>query len=343
MNASIRDVAKRAGVSMGTASNAINKPEMLAPETLRKVRKAIAELGFVPNASARTLRAGRTHILGLVVPDIANPFFTELAKGVNDAALKAGYVVILCNTDESSEKEDQYLDVLTSQNVQGILITPARTTNKALTSITERGIGLALVDRPASGIEACSVAVNDATGGTLALRHLAEGGHRKILLLTGAKSIPQVAEREKGILTAIAALPKADRPILQTLRIDAMTAQSADAMLTSYIEQKGITFTGIICGNDLIALGAIRALRNINKSVPEDVSVIGYDDIDFAANANVPLTSISQPKYQLGYAAAELVISECEDPSRHVHQRVEFQPQLIIRQSTRSITRNKKP
>jgi len=342
MNASIRDVAKRAGVSMGTASNAINKPEMLAPETLKKVRKAISDLGFVPNASARTLRAGRTHILGLVVPDIANPFFTELAKGVNDAALKAGYVVILCNTDESSEKEDQYLDVLTSQNVQGILITPARTTNKALTSITERGIGLALVDRPASGIEACSVAVNDATGGALALRHLADGGHRKILLLTGAKSIPQVAEREKGILEAIAGITKAERPVLQTLRIDAMTAQSSDQMLTEYINEKGITFTGIICGNDLIALGAIRALRNLNKSVPEDVSVVGYDDIDFAANANVPLTSISQPKYQLGYAAAELVISECEDPAKHVHQRVEFQPQLIIRQSTRSITPSKK-
>lgn len=327
---------------MGTASNAINKPEILAPETLKRVRKAIAELGFVPNASARTLRAGKTRILGLVVPDIANPFFTEVAKGVNDAALKAGYVVILCNTDESSEKEDQYLDVLTSQNVQGILITPARTTNKALSSITDRGIGLALVDRPALGIEACSVAVNDAIGGELALRHLVEGGHRKILLLTGAKSIPQVAEREKGILAAIANTPRSDRPTLQTLRVNAMTAQSADQQLTALLNEKNFTFTGIICGNDLIALGAIRALRNLNYGVPEEVSVIGYDDIDFAASAHVPLTSISQPKYQLGYAAAELVISECEDPSKHIHQRVEFQPQLVIRQSTRSIANVKK-
>ena len=302
----------------------------------------ISELGFVPNASARTLRAGKTRVLGLVVPDISNPFFTDLAKGVSDAALAAGYVVILCNTDESSEKEDQYLDVLASQNVQGILITPARQTNKTLTNITDRGIGLALVDRPSIGVEACSVAVNDAHGGALALNHLTELGHRKILILTGAEDIPQVVERERGIREATKTKNKAERPELQILRVDSMSTAGANTALTNKLEESGLGFSGIICGNDLLALGAIRALRNFGYSVPEDVSIVGYDDIDFAANANVPLTSIAQPKYQLGYAAAELVISECEHPEKHIHQRVEFQPQLIIRNSTRSILVAKK-
>jgi LacI family transcriptional regulator len=335
--ASIRDVAKEAGVSLGTVSNAINRPEVLAPRTLRKVQKVIEDMGFVPNASARNLRAGRNRVIGLVVPDISNPFFTDLAKGVNDAAFAAKYVVILCNTDESTEKENQYLDVLSGQNVEGILITPARDTNRALASVTEKGIRLALVDRPALGLQACSVAVNDSYGGSLALTHLQEFGHRNILLLTGKEDIPQVADRNAGIKEALEKIPVADRPTITELRLDSMSAASAYEVIRKKIDS-GIDFTGIICGNDLIALGAIRAFRERNIAVPEEVSVIGYDDIDFADSANVPLTSISQPAYELGYAAAELIISECENPERHVHQRIEFQPRLIVRSSTAPTT-----
>jgi LacI family transcriptional regulator len=334
MSVSIKDVAAKAGVSLGTVSNVCNKPEMVAPATLKKVQKVIAELGFVPNASARTLRAGKTRVLGLVVPDISNPFFTDLSKGVSDAALAAGYVVILCNTDESSEKEDQYLDVLAGQKVQGILITPARDSQKKIAELANRGIGLTLVDRPAIGLEACSVAVDDAQGGALALNHLWELGHRKILLLTGDDNIPQVNERERGILSAIIAIKKTERPTLHKIRIDQMSTASAADRLKAHVEEKGLDFTAVICGNDLVALGAIRSLRDLNYEVPHDVSVIGYDDIDFAASATVPLTSIAQPKYQLGFAAAQLVIEECESPDKHTHQRVQFQPKLIVRKST---------
>ena len=337
MSTGIRRVAKKAGVSLGTVSNAINRPEILAPETLKRVRKAIDELKFIPNASAQTLRAGKTRILGLVVPDISNPFFTDLAKGVNDAALLAGYVVILCNTDEDSEKEDHYIDILAGQNVRGILITPAHETNKRLNEISKRGIGLTLVDRPSIGVDTCSVEVNDAHGGLLALEHLYERGHRKIMCLTGESDIPQVAERERGMREAISRISKADRPTIVTQRIPMMTADSASTVMSEHIAEKSLNFTAVICGNDLVAFGAIRAIRAAGYSIPEDVSVIGYDDIDFAANATVPLTSIAQPKYQLGYAAAELVISECENPEKHAHQKIQFQPHLIVRNSTRSI------
>lgn len=334
VSVSIKDVAKKAGVSLGTVSNAINRPDVVSPSTLKKVRSAIDALGFVPNASARGLRAGRTRVLGLVVPDISNPFFTDLAKGVNDAALSKGYAVMLCNTDADSEKEHQLLDVLTSQKVQGILITPARDTSKSIHSISDKGIGIALVDREAVGVEACSVGVNDAAGGTLALNHLYELGHRKILLLTGAANIPQVADRDSGIKNAINAIAKEDRPTLNIARVPQMSSAPAHEALNKYIKDEGVNFTAIICGNDLIALGAIRALRDHKLQVPTDISVVGYDDIDFAANASIPLTTIAQPKYQLGQAAAELVIEDCEKPDSHVHQRIEFQPQLIVRLST---------
>jgi LacI family transcriptional regulator len=337
MSVSIKDVARHAGVSLGTVSNAINRPQILSEKTLKKVQSTISELGFVPNASARTLRAGRTRVLGLVVPDIANPFFTELSKGVNDAALQAGYAVILCNTDESTEKETQYLGVLAGQKVQGILITPARDTYKSVAAIQERGIAVALVDREVVGTEVCSVAVDDEVGGRLALNHLHELGHKEILVLTGAANIPQVHERENGIKSALLAIKKSERPNLKYLRVPQMASASAHEELNRYLKQQGLNFTACICGNDLIALGAIRALRDHEYSVPADVSIIGYDDIDFAANANVPLTTISQPKYRLGYAAAELIIQECEDLDSHVHQRIEFQPQLIVRHSTSSI------
>lgn len=331
---SIKNVAQKAGVSLGTVSNAINRPELLAPETLRKVQKAIDALGFVPNASARTLRDGKTRVLGLIVPDISNPFFAELSKGVSDAALAAGYVVILCNTDENSNKEEKYIGVLASQNVRGILITPARDSNKSLAAISSRGIGLTLVDRAITGIDACSVAVDDAIGGALALKHLWELGHRKILLLTGATDIPQVYARETGINTAILEIAKIDRPTIKKIQIRQMSTTSAGEALTAYVLENGLDFTAVICGNDLVALGAIRSLKELNHQVPQDVSIIGYDDIEFAASAKVPLTSIAQPKYQLGLAAAELVIEECENPASHVHKTIVFQPQLVVREST---------
>jgi len=337
VSVSIKDVALKAGVSIGTVSNAINRPDILSPTTLKKVQKAIDSLGFVPNASARTLRAGKTRVLGLVVPDLANPFFIDVSKGVNEAALKAGYAVILCNTDEDLDKEVQYLGILASQKVQGILITPARDSNKAIANLVGEGISLALVDREANDIKACSVAVDDATGGLLSLDHLYELGHRKILLITGDANIPQVALRDSGIKTAIAQKAKNARPSLKELRISQMSTLAAYSSLNEYLKQSKVDFTAIICGNDLIALGAIRALREHNLEVPTDISVIGYDDIDFASSAIVPLTTISQPKYKLGYAAAELVIQDCENPEAHVHQRIEFQPQLVIRNSTQRI------
>lgn len=332
MTASMKDVAALAAVSIGTVSNVLNNPQMVSPKTRDRVEQAIAQLGFIPNAPARQLRAGRSKVIGLVVPDIANPFFTEVARGVEDAAMEAGFVVILCNSDEQAAREDRYLRVLESQRVGAILITPARKGIKPLQRLIANGTAVALLDHEGGTREACSVSVDDALGGQLAASHLIGLGHRSIAWLAGPPDIPQVADREAGILRAT----EEHSVLLERIVAGQMTASAGDAAVDAALG-RGMTPSAMVCANDLLAIGAMRALMRAGMRIPQDVSIVGYDDIDFAASAAVPLTSVRQPKYELGFAAAQLVISEFEDRRVHAHQRVRFQPQIVVRESTGSV------
>ncbi|MBK9740703.1 MAG: LacI family DNA-binding transcriptional regulator [Actinobacteria bacterium] len=329
MAASMKDVAARASVSLGTVSNVLNHPDLVATSTRLRVEEAIRDLGFIPSAAAQQLRAGRAKVLGLVVPDIANPYFMEVARGVEDAALESGYVVILCNSDEQAEREDRYLAVLESQRVGGILIAPVRKSLKPLSRLLQHGVAVTLLGNAAISHDVCSASVDDTLGGGLAAEHAIELGHTRLVWLAGPRDIPRVSDREAGLMKA------ARSAKVHVTRIAAaqMTTAAGDTAMDSALAN-GLDATALLCANDLLALGAIRALNRAGLKVPDDVSVIGYDDIEFAASAAVPLTSVRQPKYELGYAAAKLVIGECEDPATHAHQRVQFQPQLIVRAST---------
>lgn len=329
MPSSMKDVAALAGVSVGTVSNVLNRPDIVSPGTRQRVQEAIRTLSFVPHAPAQLLRAGRAKVLGLVVPDIANPFFTEVARGAEDAALEAGYVVIVGNSDEQAEREDRYLAVLESQRVGGILITPTRKSLKPLQRLLDAGVAVTLLDNSTAATDVCSASVDDVEGGVLAGEHILALGHRRIVWLAGPTDIPQVADRQEGLFRALAEAGIE----AASIRAAQMTTAAGDAAMAAALEA-GIDLTALVCANDLLALGAIRALNRSGRRVPQDVSVIGYDDIDFASSAAVPLTSIRQPKYELGYAAAKLVIGECENPATHAHQRVQFRPQLIAREST---------
>src|SRR2546430_6290618 len=200
---SIREVAKRAGVSLGTVSNVLNRPEIVAEETRERVKLAIDEIGFVRNGSARQLRVGASQHIGLVVLDVANPFFTEVARGVEDLANQAGYIVILCNSDDSVDKENHYLQVLEEQRAQGLLITPVQSDASYLQRFRQRGISVVLLDRPSRIKDMCSVAVDDVRGGEIAAAHLLEQGHRHIAFVHGPLSIRQCADRRRGVLRAM--------------------------------------------------------------------------------------------------------------------------------------------
>jgi LacI family transcriptional regulator len=314
---------------VGTVSNVLNRPDVVSPKTLERVQKTIAELGFVPNGFARQLRSGYSRTIGLVVPDVANPFFTEVARGVEDAASKRDYAVFLCNSDESLEKENKYLSVLIQQQVRGVLITPSDSKSHQYENLRERGISVALLDTETKNASQCSVSVDDVRGGEIAIEHLASLGHKEIAWVTGPDTIPQVADRTAGVMRA-AKIAKVE---ISTIRVPLMnSAQGIDAVKKILALKK--LPSAIFCGNDLLAFGVMRGLLDAGKKIPEDVSLLGYDDIAFGNSAAVPLSSISQPAYQLGVTAAELLISECEESEEHAHQQIKFQPQLVVRAST---------
>src|SRR6266700_3889475 len=330
----IREVAKRAGVSLGTVSNVLNRPEIVALETRQRVQQAIEEIGFVRNGSARQLRAGTSQHIGLVVLDVTNPFFTEVARGVEDLANQAGYVVILCNSDDSVEKEKHYLHVLEEQRTQGVLITPVQSDASYLQQFRQRGIAVVLLDRTSRSKDLCSVAVDDVLGGELAASHLLEKGHRRIGFVHGSLSIRQIADRRRGVIQAVkTAGLDPDRAIID-ITTHAQSAKEGEECMEKLLNAS-IRPTAVFCANDLLALGLMRGLIKRGLAIPGDMALVGYDDVEFASVLATPLTSIRQPKYELGRAAAELLIDEAHHPTSHQHQHIVYQPELVVRESSR--------
>lgn len=330
MSVSLRDVAKSAKVSVGTVSNVLNRPEIVAEKTLNRVRETIKELGFVPNGFARQLRFGNSRTIGLIVPDVSNPFFTEVARGVEDGANKRDYAVFLCNSDESVVKEERYINVLIEQQVRGVLFAPSDIKSNRMDEMKGRGISVTLLDRELKGNNHCSISVDDIYGGRIAIEYLSDLGHHDIAWVCGPDSIPQVAERGIGVAKAA----KAGNVKIETIRVSLMNSGQGEEAAKAILELPTLP-TAVFCANDLLALGVMRGLMAAKVKVPDQVSILGYDDIKFASSAAIPLSSISQPAYQMGVTAADLLLSECEDGDNHQHQQIRFQPQLVERESTK--------
>jgi LacI family transcriptional regulator len=301
--------------------------------TRQRVLDAIAALGFVRNESARHLRAGRSRTIGLVVLDIANPFFTDVARGVEEVANAEGLAVILCNSDDRPAKEAAHLDVLAEHAVQGVLITPTPELSPALGVLRERGVPVVLVDRRAPAPDQCAVAVDDVLGGRLAAAHLLERGHRRIAFIGGDPGLPQVQERLEGVTSAVGAAIGDDDALLvlspPTLTV-AGGREAGEQIIGMPADRRP---TAAICANDLLALGLLQEMVRHGVRVPEDMAIVGYDDIDFAAAAAVPLTSVRKPRYELGRRAAEMLMDEARNPD-HRHEQLLFEPQLVVRESS---------
>jgi LacI family transcriptional regulator len=330
---SIVDVAARAGVSLGTVSNVLNRPEQVAPATREKVLRAVAELGYVRNEAARQLRSGRSRIIGLVVLDVRNPFFTDLAAGVEAGAVARGLSVILCNSDESRDREAHYLSLLQEQRPYGVLITPVRNKPPGIEALRKRGIPVVLVDRGSSRRQ-CSVSVNDEIGGELAAAHLISIGHQRIGFVGGPMSINQVSDRLAGARKALPAggLTDSALTVIETTGLNVAAGSQAGASIADMPPSSRPT--AVFCANDLLALGVLQEMTRRRLRIPDDIAIVGYDDIDFAAAAAVPLTSVRQPRYQLGLTATQLLIDEVTAPQDHQHRQIVFEPELVVRHST---------
>ena len=333
---SIREVAAHAGVSVGTVSNVLNRPDIVAQPTRDRVQAAIKTLGFVRNESARQLRAGRSRTIGLVVLDVANPFFTDVARGVEDEASMSGLSVILCNTDEQLPKETRYLELLEEHRVQGILITPVAGADERLARLQQRGTPVILVDSRSPSGSQCSVAVDDVLGGDVAVSHLLDGGHERIAFVGGPVSLRQVADRLEGATRALqrAGAGADDLMMIETAALNVSAGQRAGAAIAELPARQRPT--AAFCANDLVALGLLQEMTRLRIRVPDDVAIVGYDDIEFAAAAAVPLSSVRQPRHQLGRTAAQLLLEEALGADGHEHREGLFQPELEVRRSSQA-------
>ena len=321
------DVARRAGVSLGTVSNVLNRPERVAPLTRDRVLAAIADLGYVRNEAARQLRAGRSRTIGLVVLDVGNPFFTDVAAGVETSAASSHLSVVLCNSGNDSTRESHYLSLLQEQRAFGILITPTGSSARQIEQIRRGGTKIVFVDRRSSRRH-CSVAVDDVVGGRLAVQHLREQGHQRIAFVGGPMATHQVVDRLAG---ARSVAGDQGVIVLETTDMTVAAGRLAGEQIAGLA--KRARPTAVFCANDLIALGLLQEMTRRGLRVPHDLAIVGYDDIDFAAAAAVPLTSVRQPRALLGQTAADLLIDEVTSES-HKHQQVMFEPTLVVRESS---------
>jgi LacI family transcriptional regulator len=330
---SVKDVAAAAGVSLGTVSNVMNRPEVVSPGTRERVERAMADLGFVRNESARQLRAGTSRTLAYVMLDGSNPFFHDVAQGIELAAEDADLSLFICNSNSRPEREEVHLDRLLQQRVQGILITPVNPDAGYLAETAHRGVPVVIVDRVPSTGEFCSVAVDDVLGGRIAVEHLVEQGHTRVAVIGGPESIGQVHERLEGAKQIWAELgrPAEDLVYLPTAALTVEEGRSAGERLAGLPARRRPT--AAFCANDLLALGLLQQTIGAGLRVPDDLAIVGFDDIVFAAAAAVPLTSVRQPRQELGRAAAQLVLDEATNPA-HKHQQLSFTPELVARAST---------
>lgn len=326
MAVGIRDVAAAASVSVGTVSNVLNAPERVAPATVARVHAAIERLGFIRNDAARQLRAGRSRCVGLLVLDVGNPFFTDVARSAERHAAEANLVVLLGTSDDDAERERTYLETFDEQRVYGLLISPVGEDLSRLHALHSRGVPVVLVDRDGSGTPFDSVAVDDIAGGRLALEHLCALGRRRVAYVGGPLGLRQVADRLAGARAAASECPGAAIEVIATGEPTVLAGRAAGEQLCARTPDRRPD--AVFCANDLLAIGMLQALSG-SVDVPGEIAVIGYDDIDFARSANVPLSSIRQPSAQIGATAIELLIAGEAEP-RHVV----FSPELVVREST---------
>ncbi len=321
--ASVKDVAAAAGVSVGTVSNVLNRPDTVAAKTRARVEQAMAELNFHRNASARQLRAGVSRTVGAIVMDVGNPFYTELARGIEDRLAIDDHTLILCSSDDDPRREARFLRLLAEQGVRGVLVTPMSTTKDRLADLRRLGIPSVLMD--SNSRQHASVGVDHVSGGEQAIRHLLERGHRRILFLAGSPELQQTRHRLRGAAEAVQATGLNPSDVLRVITLPSQTANDGQQGLIEALES-GWGPTAVFCMNDIVALGAMRELRRRGLSVPADMAVVGYDDLFLAAELMTPLTSVRQPMRQLGWAAADLLLTETP------HEL--FKPELIVRASS---------
>jgi LacI family transcriptional regulator len=326
----VRDVARLAGVSPGTISNYLNHPSKVAGTTADRIEEAIAQLGYVTNPTARALRTGTSRVIGHLTYEVGDPFFSTFSRGVQDAATASGYEVVIANSDGSVERETQLLRFFSAQRVSGLLLSPVADRSDEIASLAAAGTPVVLLDKHRGSADCSTVSVDDIEGGRLAGAHLASIGCSHVYFVGGPLDIDAVEDRWRGAEQALNELPR-DIPLTQiptTQRSIRAGRRAAEELIPHLARDER---PGIFAANDLLAIGLLHGLLQHGLRVPEDVAIMGYDDIDFAEDAVIPLTSIRRPGESFGQQAF-LALGELLNGGPTTVRT--FSPELKIRRSS---------
>jgi LacI family transcriptional regulator len=326
--ATIKDVARHAGVSYTTVSHVLNKTRPVSSEARERVLVAVEALAYMPSALARSLRSKATGSIGLIIPNNTNPYFSEVARGIEDSCYAAGYSVILCNSDDDPAKQRDYLNVLLTKRCDGLIVATLAQTDGEL--LRKMKVPTVLLDRAPKDIAIDLVAIDNAAGGALAAQHLLTLGHRRIACIAGPQELDISMERVAGLRQRLQQAGM-QLPAEQLVHAD-FTSTGGYAAATLLLSSAQAP-DAIFCCNDLMAIGALRAAAERGIQVPQQLSVIGFDDIDMAQFVHPQLTSVAQNTRRLGQLTAQCLLDRIADPARPIQRQI-VTPQLQVRSST---------
>ncbi len=328
----LKDVAKTIGVSPSTVSRVLNHHPDVAPHTRQKIELGIKNLGYTPNLLAKDLRLETTKTIGVVISDISNPYFARVIRGAENAARQRGYSIILCDTAEQYELEEESVELLLKKRVVGLLLTPVHEDIINLLKLKGQGVPFVLVARYLSKVVTNYVVSDDALGGYLATQHLIKKGHKKILHLGGLPSLSDAWDRLAGYKRALLENGIAfDQNLVRT--VSTVTMDEAYSHMNTVLSDKKIDFTAIFCFSDYLAMGAVKAIQGRGLKIPADIAVVGYDDIEMASLLEIPLTTIRTPRYRLGKRAVEILIDHLLQEKDETPQQIMVEPSLVVRKS----------
>ena len=327
----LQDVARQAGVSAMTVSRVVNDQPGVRPDTRARVRKTLDRLGYRPNIVARGLKAARSNTLGLLVPDVTNPYFPDLVRGAEDVAFDAGYTLLLHNVIEDREREAAALAMFEERRVDGVIVCSPRLPEDRLHALLQRHAAAVVVNRRAPAEIAGSVRVDHEVGARLAIRHLLDAGYGSFGVLAGPSDSAAGSERQRGIL---------DELTLNEIHLEASRmlpcppTVEGGAEATAYLLERHPDVDAILCFNDLVAAGTLQTAQALGRHVPDDLGIVGYDDITFARMFTPALTTLHVPTYELGAHAMRMLLQRMNGQQRSVG--IVVQPELVLRDSTRT-------
>jgi len=333
MAVTLYDIAKASGISVSTVSRILNKKTVkhrISKETEKLVLKTARELNYRPNQLARGLRLKKTHTIGLVAPDISNPFFAYLVKSIQSVAHKLGYSVVVCDTNEDLSLEVEHTSLLVSKGVDGLIVMPVGQKCSHLEALVKSGTPLVVVDRSFDELKTNTVIVDNHSGAFEAVEHLIEHGHTRIAIIQGIPETYTAQGRLRGYKDA---LMKHSIEVDESLIVGKDFRQESGYIETKLLLKAGQPPTAIFTTSDLITLGSIQAIQEEGLSIPDDISMVAFDDIDSVAFFRCPITAVAQPKENMGEIAATLLLDQLKGVKKDEPKRITLKPKLIIRES----------